>query len=110
MISTETFVEVMNKLETLDKKMNDVDVAMKALSPDFCGFYIPQAFYIVLDILTNIFNDKSDWLSHFVFELDWLHDRKSGNVLVNDKPVDLSTWDKAYDFLINNMNESKKVN
>lgn len=110
MISKETFVEVMNKLETLDKKMNDVDVAMKALSPDFCGFYIPQAFYIVLDILTNIFNDKSDWLSRFVFELDWLHDRKSGDVLVNDKSVDLSTWDKAYDFLINNMNENKKVN
>lgn len=110
MISKETFVEVMNKLETLDKKMNDVDVAMKALSPDFCGFYIPQAFCIVLDILNNIFNDKSDWLSYFVFELDWLHDWKSGDVLVNDKSVDLSTWDKAYDFLINNMNENKKVN
>ena len=39
MISKETFVEVMNKLETLDKKMNDVDVAMKALSPDFCTRY-----------------------------------------------------------------------
>lgn len=107
MISKETFVEVMNKLETLDKKMNDVDVAMKALSPDFCGLYVPQTFYIVLDILTNIFNDKSDWLSYFMFELDWLHDWKPGDVLVNDKPVDLSTWDKAYDFLINNMNENK---
>ena len=42
-----------------------------------------------------------------MFELDWLHDWKPGDVLVNNKPVDLSTWDKAYDFLINNMNENK---
>lgn len=107
MISKETFVDVMNKLEEFDKKMNDVDVSMKALSPDFCGFYAPQVFYIVLDILSEIFDDKEDWLSYFMFERDWLHDWSVGDVLVDDKPVDLSTWDKVYDFLINNMNENK---
>lgn len=103
MISKNTFVQVMTRLEALDKKMDNVDVAMNALSSDFCGFYIPDVLDITIELLKNIFNDKSDWLGYFIFEHDWLHDWSSGNVIVDGESADLSSWDKVYDFLIENM-------
>lgn len=104
MISKETFVDVMNKLKVLDEKMNNVDVAMKELSPDFSGFYIPQILNIALEILRDVFDDNDDWISYFMFELNWLHYYKTGCVSINGESIDLSTWDKVYEFLINNMN------
>lgn len=104
MISKETFVDVMNRLEVLDKKMDNVDVALKELSSDFNGLYIPQVFDIVLDILSDVFEDKNNWIPYFVFDLDWLHSYDHDSVTVGDEPIDLSTWGKVYDFLIGNMN------
>lgn len=100
MISKETFVQVMTHLEELDKKMDNIDVAMKALSSDFCGFYIPEVLDITMTILEDVFKDRHGWLSYFIFDLDWLHSYEANDVLVNDMPVDVSTWDKVYDFLI----------
>ena len=106
MISKETFVDVMNRLEVLDEKMDNVDVALKELSSDFNGLYIPQVFDIVLDILSDVFEDKNNWISYFVFDLDLLHSYDHDSVTVGDEPIDLSTWDKVYDFLIGNMNNN----
>ena len=103
MISKDTFVQTMKQLEELDKKMDSVDVAMKALSSDFCGFYIPEVIDIAMTILIECFKDTHHWLTYFICDLDWLHDYEKNDVLVNDMPVDVSTWDKVYDFLIWNM-------
>lgn len=108
MVSKETFISVMNWLETLDKKMDDVDTALKELSPDFGGFYIPDVTDIVVEILKDVFNDEDEWISYFIYERDWLHDLKLGDVTVDGEPIDLNTWDKVYKFLIKNMDESQK--
>lgn len=44
MITKKTFVDTMNKLQKLDEKLNVVDMALKDLSPDFGGLYIPDFF------------------------------------------------------------------
>ena len=54
MITKETFVDSMNKLQKLDEKMNAVDDALKDLSPDFGGFYVPDFFDIVIEILQEV--------------------------------------------------------
>ena len=107
MISKDTFVKTMTKLEALDKKMDNVDVAMKELCNDFCGFYIPDILDITLDILEDVFKDKGHWISYCALDLKWLHDHKLGSASVDGKDIDLSTWGKVYDFLIKNMEESK---
>lgn len=104
MISKESFVKTMQRLEDLERKMDDVDTALHALSPDFGGFYIPETISITIDLLREIFKDESDMLEYLVYELDYLNEFKLGYVLdENDDPVDLSTWDKVYDFLIESM-------
>ena len=107
MITKETFVNIMNRLEKLDTKMDNVDAALKQLSFDFCGFYVPECIDIVMDTLVEAFNDKgNEWISYCVYELNFLKSFKPGMVLDENKtPIDLSSWDKVYDFLIENMEE-----
>lgn len=105
MISKNTFVNIMKRLEALDNKMDKVDVALKELSPDFGGFYVPECLDIVMAVLTETFNDEEGgWLNYCVYELSFLSKFEIGMVLDKDNhPIDLSTWEKVYDFLIENM-------
>ena len=106
MISKETFINTMHRLEALDSKMDKADVALKELSSGFCGLYIPEIVDIVVELLRAVFKDeKHDALGCFIYELDFLRQFKMGSVTVDGKPIDLSTWDKVYDFLIERMEE-----
>lgn len=106
MISKETFVNTMQRLMALDHNMSIVDSAMKVLSPHFGGFYIPEAVDIVMEVLKDIFNDKDDWIAYMAYDLDYLKKYRHGCILDKlSNPIDLSTWGKVYDFLIENMEE-----
>ena len=58
MISKATFIETMLDLEKLDKKMDNVDTALKELCPDFGGFYITDPFSIIMNLLANPANQS----------------------------------------------------
>lgn len=104
MISKELFVKTMERLEDFDHNMDAVDEAMHTLSPDFCRFYIPEVSAMTIEVLEEVFNDNEGWLAYCVYELDYLEKYKPGMVLDQYiMPVDLSTWEKVYDFLIENM-------
>lgn len=100
MITREKFVSIMNRLKELNKKIEGVDSALKALSPDFGGFCIPEATDIVLEILTETLGDRFEWINYFVYERDWLDDYYPGCIREsNDSFIDLSDWGKIYDFI-----------
>ena len=104
MISRDTFIETMCALEILDDKMGNVDDAMKNLCPDFGGFYIPEVFSIIMDVLKEMFQDEDDWLEYFVYELDFMNHYMQGDVLdKNGHPIEFHGWGDVYDFLIKNM-------
>lgn len=105
MISKETFVNTMKRLEELDTRMDAADKALKELCPDFCGLYITEPFDIIVDLLKDIFKDKYDSLGYFIYELDYLRKFHMGCVTRDDESVDLSTWDKVYDHLVELMKD-----
>lgn len=106
MISKETFIKTMERLESLDNKMSKVDDAMREIDSDFCGFYITDVFNITINLLEEVFNDvDTNWLSYFVWERDWLHNFKLGDVTINDEPVEINNWEDVYDFLVSCMEE-----
>ena len=104
MISKETFIDVMHRLQTLNDNMDAVDSAFAKLSPDFCGFFIPDVFKIIADILNECFNDEGDYVIEYcIYELDFLRNYKPDRAIDKDgNTIDLSTWDKVYDYLISN--------
>ena len=106
MISKENFVETMEQLEALDEKMDAVDAALQELNGDFCGFYITDVFDITIGLLEEMFDDKENgWLAYFVWERDWLHNFKLGDITVCDEPVEINGWEDVYDFLVSCMEE-----
>ena len=106
MISKENFVETMEQLEALDEKMDAVDAALKELNGDFCGFYITDVFDITIGLLEDMFDDKENgWLAYFVWERDWLHNFKLGDITVCDESVEINGWEDVYDFLVSCMEE-----
>lgn len=113
MITKKTFTKTMEQLRTLDKKMDAVDSAMKELEPDFCGFYITSIFDITLNVLQEAMGDTEEWISYCVYDKNWLQNFKLGDVAIMRDDieecvlfhnVDLSTWDKVYDFLAGEVN------
>ena len=100
MISKETFVSTVERLQILDKKMDAVDKAMKALDSDFCSFYITSIFNTTFDLLKEAMNDNDDWIGYFVYERDWLRDFKLGDVEVNGEPVKIYSLGDVYDFIV----------
>lgn len=106
MISKETFIKTMERLESLDNKMSKVDDAMREIDSDFCGFYITEPFDIVINLLEEMFNDtKTNWISYFVFERDWLHKFELGDIVIGGYSVVINNWGDVYDFLISEMRD-----
>lgn len=102
MISKTDFINIMNRLTILEDKMNNADVAIRELSRDFCGLYIPEAIDITMDLFRAMLSDSQyDWLEYCAFERNFLRSIKLGDVLDENKnPIDMSSWDKVYDFLM----------
>lgn len=106
MISKEIFIKIMESLEDLNKRMEAADKAMQALCEDFGSFYICDAFNITINLLSEIFNDKeNDWLGYFIWERDWLHKFKLGDIVIGGYSVVINNWGDVYDFLISEMRD-----
>lgn len=106
MISKEVFVNTMERLEDLNKRMDAADAVMRKLCGDFGSFYIEDAFSITTNLLQEIFNDKeNDWLGYFIWERNWLHDFNLGDITVCDSPIEINNWGDVYDFLIKEMED-----
>jgi hypothetical protein len=106
MISKEIFIKIMESLEDLNKRMEAADKAMQALCENFGSFYICDAFNITINLLSEIFNDKeNDWLGYFIWERDWLHKFKLGDIVIGDYSVVINNWGDVYDFLISEMRD-----
>lgn len=104
MISKETFIKTIERLEDLSNRMDVADRAMRGLCEDFGSFYICDAFNITTDVLSEIFNDKeNDWLGYFIWERDWLHKFKPGDIEIGGYSVVINNWGDVYDFLVANM-------
>ena len=83
----------------LENKMNDVDAALRELSPDFGGFYIPDVLDIVVELLSESLNDTEEWLSYFLFECDWLRSFEIGDVTINGENIEIKNWEDVYDLI-----------
>lgn len=105
MITKETFVDTMNRLQELDAKMGIADEAMRNLCYDFGSFYILDVFDITISLLQEVFKDKNNWIGYFVYERNWLRDFQLGDIMVHGEPVKIENWEDVYDFLVSCMEE-----
>ena len=113
MISKEQFIKIIDRLrETNDFVEETNEKARKlddAVESDFFNAMSLSISHesIVVQLLENMFND-SDYISWWLYELDFGREYKEFCIQQDGEAIDLSTSEKLYDFLIKEMEEQKK--
>lgn len=99
--SKEQFIKTMEEIKTLFDDIDNVHSAFKKLDPDFGGFCISRVDNMMMAILKIAMNDESDWISYYVYELEWGSKWKKGMVKIGRKDVALKTFEDLYSILTN---------
>ena len=111
-VSKEEFVEIINRLKETDEVICKVNNIFDNVTDNImtCGSNATHLMIchedIVVKLLEKIFNDK-DVLTYWLYEKSYGRDYKKGDITVNGKKIDLSTPEKLYDFLIQNLEGNK---
>jgi len=108
-----TFEQFLDCIETIQDQMDD-DAALNDLLSD--KFALESTMLCnplttkYIELLRNIFNDESDWISYYIYDLDFGKEYREGVVQdENGQNVPLLTVEDLYNLLIENM-ENKDVN
>lgn len=109
MISKECFVKTIEVVKREREKYNDLNNFLKEHNYVDSQIYDYSVENIVLDIFEDIFEDlfkNEHWISYYFYELDFGERNKYISIEIEygiEKEYDVSTPEKFYDFLIENM-------
>jgi len=107
MISKKKFCEILEQIKEQEKIDEEFSKALETVCDSWCIYNTKNKIYKVLwDLLKEIFGDKEDWMSWWVYE----DVEKVITYNNSKKQTILKTPEQLYDFLINNMKEVGKEN
>lgn len=93
----EKFIETLTELKALSDAMNNLNKAFKPFEPSFNQVSFGRYEALVVNTLSIAMNDKSDWISYFIYECDW--GKKNRSVEIDKKPFKLTTLSNLYNLL-----------
>jgi len=101
MITKDEFVNSLNKL----KEQSDIDHQFNYhMEQAFPGSYAPIYHNVLWELSVHLLElsvkDDEKYVSWWIFETDFGKRDIVNSLRVNDKPVDVSTPEKLYDFLV----------
>ena len=101
MLSKEVFVECINFMKD---RSDAADKVNKVFTDGFedSVFYPYLRYETMMEkVLKDAMCDENDWISWFLYEMDYGRDVKLDSAAEEDgTPIDLTTPEKLYDFLI----------
>lgn len=114
MITKKEFVDIIERLKETNDTVEKVNEILRntrnSIENDFMNASAMSISHesVVVKLLENMFNDKDEWISWWLYEQDYgrtisiddAQDEKGNN-------IDITTPEKFYDFLIKNMEENK---
>lgn len=107
-MSRESFCKVMNNYRSMFNFTDEMNDLFDKYKMDG-NIYPPMCTETVVDLLEFIFNDKNQWISYWIFELDFGKDYEDGYVKdEHGEVIPLKTTEDLYDLLVRNMKESKE--
>ena len=107
-MSKKSFCKVMDNYKSMWNFTDDMNEVFKKYNCDG-EVFPPMCTETVIDLLEFIFNDKNQWISYWIFELDFGKDYEDGYVKdEHGEVIPLKTTEDLYDLLVRNMKESKE--
>ena len=102
-----TFTDFEKYMEAVHKDYRWMDLVTDALNNDVLYENL-ESQYFLLDLMTDIFEDKEDWIGYYVFELKWGEEYEPGMVKDKDgNDVPLATLEDLYNILTKEKEETK---
>ena len=103
MLTFEEFNDYMKKIKVQLECTNNLDEALKKMSPDFGGFF-NAAIDIAIDLLKRVMNDEDEWIEYYIYEANWGKTFKE--VYESDgTPIPLETIEDLYNIIIDSNEE-----
>ena len=100
MIERKKFIKLMKEFVSLKKAEDDLNKAFKILEPEFNYLSFGRHEALITDILKEAMEDKYDWISYFIYDLDC--GKKARKITdSNGKHIPLKTLNDLYN-IINN--------
>lgn len=106
MIDKLEFISIINKLievnDFVDETNNKARQLNDAIVSDFFNASSLSISHetVVVKLLENMFEDKDNTISWWIYEKDYGRNYKIGDMSVNDVGIDLTTPEKLYDYLV----------
>ena len=105
MITKQEFVDIIEKLKQVNDFVDETNKKARELNDAIISdFYNTSSLSIshetiVVKLLENMFNDKGT-ISWWLYECNYGRDFSLGDLEVNGVEIDLSTLEKLYDYLV----------
>jgi hypothetical protein len=105
-MNKEVFLKLMKDYKQLIDDIDNVHNAMKKLDPDFGGFCISRVEEFCSKVIKLSFDDKFEWISYYMYDLEWGKKYKKGSVTdKNGKNIPLKTLEDLYKLLTESKEE-----
>lgn len=103
MLNKKSFVEYINFIKKMqDSEMRIYHVLREEIT-DFDGFIYSKYETKFVDLLAEVMDDKDEWISYFIYELDFGQNWKEGTVTEKDgTDIRLQTPEDLYILLTEN--------
>lgn len=116
MITKQEFVDIINRLRNYNDLQNKIqDLFRDNIENEEMDFMNAGSICIghetvVVKLLENMFNDKGEVISWWIYEQDYGRTYSIGDLEVNGVEIDLTTPEKLYDYLISEMGYKDGIN
>lgn len=98
-MTKEQFIDIMNELLEIFKDEEELRTAFQKFDPDFNDISFSRYSNLLLKTLTIAMGDTSDWISYWLYELDWGKLYKKGCVKDKGKDIKLKTLGDLYNII-----------
>lgn len=94
-----TFIKIINEIKEYHEKIDKIQNILNETSPDFI-FFPPSLEDTLIKALVKAFNDTTEIIPYFIYELNFGADWYKGYIIEDDKDIKMSTTEDLYNYLI----------
>lgn len=100
MLTFKKFNDYIKKIREQIEYSDNLDEALRKMSPDFGGFF-NETIYIAVDLLGEVMNDEEKLIDYYIYEADWGKTFKE--IYESDgTPIPLKTIKDLYNAIVDN--------
>lgn len=103
-MTKEQFVKTISEIKEYHRKLNNIQTVLEENCEDTI-FWPPSLENTLVEVLKDSFNDETDIIGYFIYELEFGDQWNPGCIEENGKDVKMQTPEELYDYLVDGLKE-----